>query len=135
MKLAHALFARPRSRKRVTWMRSILCACLPALMFSGAAFAQTLENTATRSNEMLEVNSGAPPSGLTTFYVSTAAPPGWGASSCSGAHWGYFYSDRTNAKEMFALLMLAKQMGKQVQLVGTCSSADYFNVIQVLMAN
>jgi hypothetical protein len=107
-------------------------ACIALLAWAGpVATAQTVQATATRTVEMLELSTQD--TGASTYYLSHAA--GWGAASCAGATWAYFYSDRNNARELFALLMFAKQMGKQVQLVGTCTSLSYFQVIQVLVAN
>lgn len=111
-------------------MRSLIRTGCAAVMiwagFTGPACAS--EASAVRTINIVELATGD--TGLlSTFYVSTDT--GWGASGCPSAPWAYFYSDRTNAKELFALLLWAKQLGKQVQLVGTCTSADYFNLVQV----
>ncbi len=105
--------------------------CLSMVAWAGASGAALAEEaTAVRTIGMLELTSGG--TGTSTFYVSSDI--GWGAASCAGANWAYFYSNINNAKELFALLMYAKQMGKQVQLVGTCTSLDYFQLVQVVVA-
>ncbi len=108
-------------------MKSILrIVVAPLLIWMGlasAAFAD--EASALRSIGMLQLSTAS----TSTFYISTDS--GWGASGCPSATWAYFYSDLPNAKELFALLMFAKQMGKQVQLVGNCTSSSYFRIFQV----
>jgi hypothetical protein len=121
-----------KSRRSVaTVLRGGLAGLLVWLGAGVPAFAD--EASAIRTIGLLELYSGATTAYDSTFYAETDT--GWGAASCPGATWAYFYSSRANAKEMFALLMYAKQLGKQVQLVGTCASSSYFVVVEVMVMN
>lgn len=111
--------------------RSIGCAAAMAWgALGGPAFAD--EATALRSINLVEMTN-VPTSSVVTYYAQSAV--GWGAASCPSATWAYMYGDRLGAKESFALLLWAKQMGKQVQLVGTCASPGYFIITVVIVAD
>ncbi|GAM96819.1 hypothetical protein U91I_00440 [alpha proteobacterium U9-1i] len=105
-----------------------MAAALAVASLTTSTPAQAAEASGWRNVGQLQISSG-PANGVSTFYISSDT--GWGASSCPSATWAYFYSDRLNARDMYALVLWAKQMNKQVLVYGDCVSGGYMQIIQV----
>lgn len=89
--------------------------------------AQTVEAGVVQNVGRYDVNLG-PAGSVATYYFYTTTT-GWGAASCPNAYWAYYYSDKVGAKDLFSLIMQAKQMGKQLYIWGTCNGTAYFQIV------
>src|SRR4030095_9151551 len=79
---------------------------------------------------------------VTTIQVASTAngvqyyfygPSGWGAPSCPANYIAYTTSGITGGADLYAAVVLSKIYARNVVFVGTCQSAPYFFVTQILV--
>lgn len=119
---------RPKNRaiRTLVALAALATTLMPSLAHADVA-------TGARLIGRIDILTPPPPATVTTYYFYTTIG-NWGATGCTSNYVAYFNSDFAGAKEALASIMLAKQMAKNVMLIGVCVSGGvYFQVSQVII--
>ena len=126
-----------RSRLRWHAHRAAEAFLFVATILCGAPAAAEGWTAPTSIGNVQSFSSGSPSSGSVTHYFRSATHTTWtvtnGAGVCSSPVFAYIDSSQYGYRELLATAMLAKSLGKQVQLYGNCTATDYFKTHYVVL--
>lgn len=98
------------------WLRKYM-ACIVLMTVSGGANAEWTEWNVKQVKEVQVADIG--------YFITQTTTGGWGASGCPGAQFIVIYKTEPNARELLALVLMAKLTPeRKISAQGSCVSYD-----------